>query len=297
MVAHVPIRVHLTKAQAVKLRRGHNVRVAHTRLRGPHVLHVTMKTARRHRRAVSAGTGMIIAHHAVAGGSLSSLFSGLAQAIKPVASQALRQYALPAAEKFLSQKFHPLAGRAASALGSFGLSKLGLGRRRVVSRARSVGCGRSRVGSRARSVGCGRSRRMSTHHRRARSVSANPFRAPRLRGFSRGVPAMVQGVGRRRRMMGGSFFGDLWNGVKSVGRVAAPLLSLVPHPGAQVASRVISGLTGEGRRRAGSRRVSMTRRAVALRNLAKARAARGMGSRRSVRASGLYGSRGRGLFP
>jgi len=52
-------------------------------------------------------------------------------------------------------------------------------------------------------------------------------------------------------MQGGSFFGDLWKGIK---KVASPLasvakmgLSLVPLPGAQIASRALGAL-GAGRR-------------------------------------------------
>ena len=53
-------------------------------------------------------------------------------------------------------------------------------------------------------------------------------------------------------MYGEGFFGDLWSGLKkgvsTVASVARPVLSLIPHPAAQLASQAL-GAMGAGRRR------------------------------------------------
>ena len=64
--------------------------------------------------------------------------------------------------------------------------------------------------------------------------------------------------GRRRNMRGDGFFGDLWDGVKSVANKVVPFikdnkllskgLSLIPHPYAQTGAKV-AGSLGFGRRR------------------------------------------------
>lgn len=58
---------------------------------------------------------------------------------------------------------------------------------------------------------------------------------------------------------GEGFFGDLWDGIKSVGKKIvsnvkpSQILSLIPHPGAQTVGRV-AGAVGLGKRRRAPRR-------------------------------------------
>jgi hypothetical protein len=63
-------------------------------------------------------------------------------------------------------------------------------------------------------------------------------------------------------MYGEGFFGDLWSGMKkgfsTMANVAAPVLSLIPHPAAQIASHALGSL-GSGRPR-GRPRKRMIRR-------------------------------------
>lgn len=60
----------------------------------------------------------------------------------------------------------------------------------------------------------------------------------------------------RKGINGAGFFGDLWSGIKkgfsTVASIAKPILSFIPHPAAQMASRAL-GATGFGRRRRAGR--------------------------------------------
>ena len=67
----------------------------------------------------------------------------------------------------------------------------------------------------------------------------------------------------RKNIRGAGFFGDLWDGVKSVGSKVIPFvaqngllskgLSLIPHPGAQSAAK-LAGAVGLGRKRRAPRK-------------------------------------------
>lgn len=58
---------------------------------------------------------------------------------------------------------------------------------------------------------------------------------------------------RRRRARGNGFFGDVWRGIKKVGRVATNVASAIPLPQAQVAAQVGKAV-GLGKR--GGRKVA-----------------------------------------
>ncbi len=76
----------------------------------------------------------------------------------------------------------------------------------------------------------------------------------------------VRRVGGMRRRIGGSFFGNVWNGIKKAAnfvkdnKLISKGLALIPHPGAQAAAKV-AGTVGIGRRR---RRVYRRRRGGAM---------------------------------
>ena len=53
---------------------------------------------------------------------------------------------------------------------------------------------------------------------------------------------------RRRRARGAGFFDDVWSGVKTAGRVATNVASVIPHPYAQVGS-TIGRAVGFGKKR------------------------------------------------
>jgi hypothetical protein len=79
-------------------------------------------------------------------------------------------------------------------------------------------------------------------------------------------------------MYGEGFFGDLWSGIKSVAKPLASVakmgLSLVPHPGAQLASHALGAL-GVGRRKRVVKR-KMTKSKTGGRRVKKRRTTRRM---------------------
>jgi hypothetical protein len=211
------ISLGLTHPQMLKLRRGHGVRVPHHHLRGPHRIIVGAVTARRHAKAHRLGMGMVLRPHEIMGGSLfGDLAKGAWNLAKPVAS------------KFLREKVLPWGAEKLTGLAKSGLSRLGLGRRRMP-------------------------RKMT------RPMTGNPYARPPLRGMSSGLPAMVQGTGRRRvTRRGGSFFSDIGDWFKKPSNIVGALgkvASYLPVPGANYASKGLDiasqGLraVGHGRRR------------------------------------------------
>ena len=81
-----------------------------------------------------------------------------------------------------------------------------------------------------------------------------------LKGRRTNMPSYTAGeladiVTHHMHVHGAGFFGDMWDGIKSgfntVASIAQPILSIIPHPGAQMASQalgVTQGLLGHGKR-------------------------------------------------
>lgn len=77
-------------------------------------------------------------------------------------------------------------------------------------------------------------------HRRSRSL------ASQFNRLQKGSGSRHRSHRRSRR--GSGLFDDIWGGIKSVGKIAGPLLSLVPHPYGKAAGAALSALSGTGRR-------------------------------------------------
>lgn len=215
--------VKMSEAQALKLRRGHAVRLPHEHLEGPHKVMLTAEQIKKLEKAKRAGKGTTlklhpeqISHMLMEGGSV---FSSLKSAARKFARVA-----------------KPVAGVALDVLKPVGKALLSEAGTRLKKKAqdKALEVGKSLLDAGLKRVGAGKRGRP----RKVKSPKASPE---------------MEGAGRRR-MRGGFSFGDFVSGVSKavdVGKKVYDIGKPIIDPLAKVALERGMKRFGAGRKRGG----------------------------------------------